>query len=156
MYSVETDTAMLPLLSILVQKRRDAAVLTTGLLESRDKVAVPTAELTRTGITALRDDGSPWTLSWRDVIDVAVRRCPIRHETEVCIDVIPASGPAMRLLPWTELTGTRLNGAGSSRARLFVAFVRTYSPSSVVDPPTRGLVYDLDPLESLPRVELAA
>jgi len=98
------------------------------------------AEITRAGIDARREDGSSLLVMWRDVVGVVARRLPPEHEGATFIDVVSTAGATLRILPWTRLTGELVSGGGDARARALVALVATSCPTVKLDARTAAFV----------------
>jgi hypothetical protein len=98
------------------------------------------AEITRAGIDARREDGASMLVLWRDVVGIVARRMPPDHEGSTFIDVVSAPGTTLRIMAWTRLTGEPLAGTGDPRARALVTLVASYCPTIKVDPKTRQFV----------------
>jgi hypothetical protein len=125
-------------------------------LEQRLRYVVPSAELTRAGIDARREDGSSLLVLWRDVVGVIARRLPAELDGETFVDLVSTAGSTLRVLPWTRLTGEPLVGAGDARARALVTFIAAHCPEARIDPATRAFVDSDAPAEQLAGVpELA-
>lgn len=118
-------------------------------LEQRLRYVVASAELTRAGIDARREDGSARLVLWRDVVGVIARRLPAELDGETFVDLVSTAGSTLRVLPWTRLTGEPLLGAGDARARALVTFVAAHCPEARIDPATRAFVERDEPAEQL-------
>jgi hypothetical protein len=126
-------------------------------LRKRLSFVTLSAELTRAGIDARREDGRSVLVMWRDVAAVIARRLPPELDAEPFVDVVSTPGSSLRVLPWTRLSGEPLPGTGDDRARALVTFIASHCPGAHLDPATRAFVDDRAepaPLESV--VELAA
>ncbi len=105
-------------------------------LRNKLAYAVLTAEINRAGIEARREDGASLIVLWPDVVGVVARRAPAQLDGVSFIDVISVSGATLRILPWTVLTGDRIEGAGDARMRAFVKLVRERRAGVEIDPAT--------------------
>jgi hypothetical protein len=103
-----------------------------------------TAEVTRAGIDARREDGSSMLVLWRDVVGVVARRMPPEHDGAIFVDVVSTPGATLRVMPWTRLTGDTLVGTSDPRARALVSLVVSHCPTIKVDPKTRQFVDGAD------------
>jgi hypothetical protein len=115
--------------------------------------ATTTAELTRAGIEARREDGHTVLVLWRDVVNVIARRLPSDvAEGVTFVDVVSTAGQTLRLLPWTKLLGeTTVDGQGSARARAIVALIASRCPAVQLDAATRSFVDSaMQPATQLP------
>ena len=122
-------------------------------LEKRLKLVVLTAELTRAGIDARREDGRSLLVMWRDVVGVVARRLPPELGDETFVDVVSTAGATLRVLAWTRLSGEPLLGAGDDRARALVTYVAASCPEARIDPATRSFVEHDEPAAQLASVE---
>ncbi len=122
----------------------------------RISYAVVTAELTRAGIDARREDASSLLVLWRDVVGVVVRRLPEDYAASAFVDIVSSAGSTLRLMPWSRLSGDALDTAGDvdldsdARPRALVARVLEFAPDAVVDPATRTFVDGTDHPAQLP------
>jgi len=99
------------------------------------------AEVTRAGIDARREDGSLLLVLWRDVVGVVARRLPPEHEGATFVDLVSTAGSTLRILPWTRLTGDLVPGTGGDdRARAVVALVVASCPAVKLDARTQAFV----------------
>ncbi|MDB4962664.1 MAG: hypothetical protein JWP01_2663 [Myxococcales bacterium] len=99
-----------------------------------------TAEITRAGIDARREDGTSMLVLWRDVVGVVARRLPPEHDGATFVDIVSMPGTTLRVMAWTRLTGEPLVGADDARARALVTLVISHCPTIKVDPKTRQFV----------------
>lgn len=101
------------------------------------RFAALTAELTRGGIDARREDKSSLLIMWRDVVGVVARRLPPAYDGATFIDLVSLAGSTLRILPWTRLSGDPIEGEDAARARALVKLVIARCPACKVDPATR-------------------
>jgi hypothetical protein len=125
-------------------------------LRGKLRFATATAELTRGGIDARREDGSTVLVMWRDVVGVVARRLPPAYEGETFVDVISTAGSTLRILPWTRVTGEPIDGDGERRARELVELVTSRCPDAKLDPATRAFIESRGQAAQLPDVETLA
>ncbi len=126
-------------------------------LKQRLKFVALSAELTRAGIDARREDGSSLLVMWRDVVGVIARRLPPELDGEAFVDLISTPGSTLRVLAWTRLTGEPLPGAGDAHARAFVTFIASHCPGARLDPATRAFVeHGAAPAELASVIDLVA
>ena len=102
--------------------------------------ATLTAELTRGGIDARREDGTSALVMWVDVVGVVARRLPPEHGATTFVDLVSNAGSTLRVLPWTRLTGDPVEGDGDARARKLVSLVAERCPAAKLDPATRAFL----------------
>ncbi len=96
-----------------------------------------TAELTRAGIDARREDGTTRLVMWRDVVGLVVRRMPAEHDALVFLDVVSTAGSTLRLLSWTRMTGEVVEGEGDSWHRALLTTIMARCPTASLDPATK-------------------
>jgi len=96
------------------------------------------AEITRAGIDARREDGALLLVMWRDVVGVVARRLPPEHDGVTFIDIVSIAGATLRILPWTRITGDLVHGTGDERARSLVIFVEASCPTVKLDARTQA------------------
>ncbi len=100
-----------------------------------------TAEITRGGIDAVREDGKAILVVWRDVVGVVARRLPADYEGGPFVDVVSTAGSTLRVLPSTRLSGDPITGAtDSDRMHALVELVIARCPDITLDPATRAFV----------------
>ncbi len=96
------------------------------------------AEVTRAGIDARREDGASLLVLWRDVVGVVVRRLPTEHDGATFVDIVSTAGATLRILPWTRTTGDLVTGVGDERARALVDLVIASCPAIKLDTRTQA------------------
>jgi hypothetical protein len=108
------------------------------------RYATARAVFHKAGIDAEREDGTRRNVLWPDVVGVVARRLPVEppYAGETFVDLVSIAGATLRFLPWTELTGSALEGAlatgdESERARTFVQLVAMACPDARLDSATR-------------------
>jgi hypothetical protein len=113
-----------------------------------------TAEITRAGLDARREDGSARLVLWRDVVGAVARRLPPEepYAGTPFVDLVSTAGSTLRLLPWTRFSGEPLDGDGDgdARARALLALVIARCPDAQIDRATRTFVDGSDPPAQLP------
>ena len=119
------------------------------------KYAMASAEITRGGIDARREDRTAVLVMWRDVVGVVARRMPASHDGIAFADVISTAGSTLRLVPWTRLSGDPVEGEGEARVRAFVQLVVERCPEVRVDRATREFLESGAPAQ-LADVEMLA
>ena len=125
-------------------------------LRKKLKFVAVTAELTRAGIDARREDGTTKLVMWRDVVGLVVRRMPADHDGLVFLDVVSTPGSTVRLLPWTRLTGESIEGEGDTWHRALLKAMIAHCPAASLDPATKRF-HGGEPAAQLPDVtKLAA
>ncbi|MGN6106943.1 MAG: hypothetical protein ACTHU0_17690 [Kofleriaceae bacterium] len=127
-----------------------------GHLRGKVRYAALTAELTRAGIDARREDGSAVLVMWRDVVGVVARRLPPAYDGATFIDVVSTAGSTLRILPWTRVTGETFDGDGEARARAIARSARVYCPELHLDAATAAFLERGEPAAQLPDLELLA
>jgi hypothetical protein len=125
-------------------------------LRGKLRFAAVTAEVTRGGIDARRDDGSMVLVVWRDVVGVVVRRMPACYDGATFVDVVSTAGSTLRLLPWTRVTGDVVEPDPELRARAFAELVVKYCPDCQLDRATRAYLEQRGEAAQLPDVETLA
>ena len=105
-------------------------------LRKKLKHVVLTAQLTRAGIDARREDGSSKLVMWRDVVGLVARRMPAEHDGLTFLDIVSTAGSTLRILPWTRVTGETLEGEGDAFMRALLAKLVGYCASAALDPAT--------------------
>ncbi len=118
-------------------------------LRKRLKFVALSAELTRAGLDARREDGSSLLVMWRDVVGVIARRLPPELDGETFVDVVSTAGSTLRVMAWTRLAGEPVLGEGDARARAFITFVAASCPEARLDPATRAFVDHELPAEQI-------
>ncbi len=110
------------------------------------------AELTRAGIDARREDGSHVIVMWREIVGAAVRRLPADLDGIVFVDIVSTVGQTLRLLPWTRVTGDVLDGEHESdaRPRSLLQRIVERCPGAILDPTSRKFLDGLAPAAQLP------
>lgn len=119
-------------------------------LKKQLRFVVISAEVTRGGIDARREDGSTVLVMWRDVVGVVARRLPAEHDGATFVDLVSVAGRTLRILPWTRLTGDAVAGTDEARARALVALVVERCPEVTLDPATAAFLRDGKPAAQLP------
>jgi hypothetical protein len=114
------------------------------------RFATASAEVTRAGVDAHREDGSTVLVLWRDVVGIIARRLPPDSGGAPFLDLISTSGSTLRFLPWTRLSGEPIAGEGEERIRALVAIVNTHVPNLHVDRVTRAYLDSRGPPTQLP------
>ena len=113
-------------------------------------MATLTAELTRAGIDARREDGSPLLVAWSDVVGVVVKRLPNAYDGATIVDVVSTAGSTLRILPSTKLTGgDSITGDDADRARGVASLIRSYCPACHLDAATRSFLDGSGPAAQL-------
>ena len=118
----------------------DAIPMVPEAVRGKLRFATLTAELTRGGIDARREDDTTVLVMWRDVVGVVARRLPPEHGGATFIDLVSNAGSTLRVLPWTRLTGDPVEGDGDARGRKLVALVAERCPDAKLDPATRAFL----------------
>jgi len=108
------------------------------LLRKKIKYVALSAEVTRAGIDARREDGSSLLVLWRDVVGIVVRRLPPEHQGATFADVVSTAGATLRLMPWTRTTGDRVTGVGDDRVRSLIDAVVASCPAIKLDARTQA------------------
>ncbi|HUJ61082.1 MAG TPA: hypothetical protein VLX92_21410 [Kofleriaceae bacterium] len=108
-------------------------------LRGKLSYATATAEITIAGVDARREDGVARLVLWRDVVGVVARRLPaaMPYEGAPFVDLVSTATATLRILPWTRLSGERLDGIGERRLRALVQLVVARCPEVQLDPATR-------------------
>lgn len=124
-------------------------------LAGKLRYATLTATLSHVGIEARREDGFTRTVMWPDVVGVVARRLPPDepYEGATFVDVVSTAGATLRILPWTHLSGDRIEGDGTERARAFVQLAAARCPSAKLDAATRTFLGSHGPAAQLPDEE---
>ena len=131
------------------------------LVKGKLSYSVLSAEITRGGIDARREDGSTVLIMWRDVVGVVARRLPTTLLGTTFVDVVSTAGQTLRFLPWSRLTGAlleeiELSADDSERARMIAKLVAERCMDSQLDPATRAFVEGSGPAAQLPDVQTLA
>jgi hypothetical protein len=134
----------------------DAIATAPEAVRGKLSFATLTAELTRGGIDARREDDTTVLVMWRDVVGVVARRLPPEHGGTTFIDLVSTAGSTLRVLPWTRLTGDPVDGDGDARARTLVALVAERCPEAKLDPATRAFLDGKDAAQLPDLATLAA
>jgi hypothetical protein len=125
-------------------------------LRGKLKYTAITAELSRAGIDARREDGSARLVAWGDVVGAVARRLPAAepYAGSAFVDIVSTADSTLRLLPWTKLSGEPLDGDGDgdgdARARAVLALVIARCPGAKLDRATRSFHDASEPLAQLP------
>jgi hypothetical protein len=118
-------------------------------LRGKLNYAVMSAEITRAGINARREDGKEVLVLWRDVVGVVARRMPPQYDAVTFVDLVSTAGMTLRLLNWTRMTGEPVEGENEARARALITHVTAQCPNVKLDVLTRKFV-DGSPAAQLP------
>jgi hypothetical protein len=119
------------------------------------RFAALTAELTRGGVDARREDGSAHLVIWRDVVGVVARRLPPELDGDTFVDLVSTAGATIRITSWTRLAGDPIEGLGEERARNVVKLVLAQCAEIKLDRATREFV-DGKPAAQLPDAAMLA
>jgi hypothetical protein len=106
-------------------------------LRKKMKYVAVTAEITRAGVEARREDGSSKLVMWRDVVGLVARRMPAENDGITFLDVVSTAGSTLRVLPWTRVTGESCDGEGDAWMRALLGKLVGYCGSAALDPATR-------------------
>lgn len=106
-------------------------------LRKKLKYVAVTAEISRAGIDARREDGSTKLVLWRDVVGLVARRMPAEHDGVTFLDIISTAGSTLRILPWTRLTGESVEGDGEAWTRALLGKLVAHCSSAALDPATQ-------------------
>lgn len=118
--------------------------------------ATLSAEVTRGGIDARREDGTAKLVMWRDLVGVVARRLPPDYDGTTFVDLVSNAGSTLRILPWTRISGEPVEGDGEARARKLVAMAAERCPSAKLDPATRAFLDSKDAAQLPDLATLAA
>ncbi len=118
--------------------------------------ALRSAEVTRAGLDARREDGASRIVLWADVVGAIARRLPPAYDGAVFVDLVSTPGNTVRVLPWTQLTGAPLAGTDDARARALLAQVQAHAPDAKLDPATLRYLTGDGPAPQLPDVAMLA
>jgi hypothetical protein len=122
-------------------------------LKKQLKFVVLTAELSRAGIDARREDGSSCLVLWRDVVGVIARRLPPELDGATFVDLMSTAGSSLRVLAWTRFSGDPLPGTGDARARSLVSYIAAHCPDARIDPATIAFADGGEPASQLASVD---
>ena len=106
-------------------------------LRKKLEFVVLSAELTRAGIDARREDGSSKLVMWRDVVGFVARRMPQDHDALTFLDIVSVAGSTLRVLPWTRVTGQPIAGEGEVWTRALLDAMIAHCPDASLDPATK-------------------
>lgn len=120
-----------------------------GLRGKLNYVAL-TAEITRAGIDARREDGTQLLVMWRDVVGVVARRLPPEYDGATFVDLVSTAGSTLRLVPWTRLSGDPVAGDADVLARSLIELVVSRCVDAKLDPATRKFLESTDLAAQLP------
>jgi len=117
----------------------EAEVAPPAALAGKLRYATLTATVSHVGIEARREDGFVRTVMWPDVVGIVARRLPPEDPFDgvTFVDVVSTAGATLRILPWTRLSGDRIEGDGTERARAFVQLCAARCPGAKLDAATR-------------------
>lgn len=139
----------------IVPEQRSQPIALPERVKGKLRFAALTAEITRGGVDARREDGSARLVIWRDVVGVVARRLPPELEGDTFVDLVSTAGSTIRITPWTKLTGDPVEGEGEARARSVVNFVLAQCAAIKLDRATREFV-DGKPAAQLPDAAMLA
>ncbi len=145
-----------PILKVAPERVSSPIPVFPDQLRRKLKFVVLTAEITRAGVDARREDGSTVLVMWRDVVGVVARRLPTVHDGATFVDLVSSAGSTLRFLPWTRITGERIEGEGEHRACTMVELVAARCPEAKLDPATRAFIERRGDAAQLPDVETLA
>lgn len=106
-------------------------------LRKKLKFVTLSAQLTRAGIDARREDGSSKLVMWRDVVGFVARRMPAVYDGLTFLDIVSVAGSTLRVLPWTRVTGETLEGEGDAWTRALLDAMIALCPEASLDPATK-------------------
>jgi hypothetical protein len=106
-------------------------------LRKKLKFVTLSAEITRAGIDARREDGSSKLVMWRDVVGIVARRMPPEHDALTFLDIVSVAGSTLRVLPWTRVTGETVAGEGDVFTRGLLDAMLAHCPEASLDPATK-------------------
>lgn len=106
-------------------------------LRKKLKFVTLSAEITRAGIDARREDGSSKLVMWRDVVGFVARRMPPEHDALTFIDIVSVAGSTLRVLPWTRVTGETISGEKDAFTRALLDAMIVRCPEASLDPATK-------------------
>ena len=106
-------------------------------LKKRMKYVAITAEVTKAGVDARREDGSTQLVLWRDVVGLVARRMPTELDGITFLDLVSTAGATLRILPWTRVTGETFEGEGDAWTRALLAKLIGFCASASLDPATQ-------------------
>ncbi|MEJ7603047.1 MAG: hypothetical protein WKG01_34490 [Kofleriaceae bacterium] len=119
---------------------RSQPISIPALVKGKLAFATVTAEVTRGGIDARREDGQSLLVIWRDVVGAVARRLPAELDADTFVDLVSTAGSTLRITSWTRLTGDAIEGVGETRARNLVKLVLGCCPELKLDRATREFV----------------
>jgi len=121
-------------------------------LHGKLKFATASAQITKAGIDARREDGSTRLVRWDEILEVIARRLPASAPFDGApfVDLVSHAHATLRILPWTRITGVLLDGEGGDRAQAFVHRVLERCPSVHLDASTRKFASGGDAPAQLP------
>lgn len=106
-------------------------------LQKKMKYVALTAQITRAGIDARREDGSSQLVLWRDVVGLVARRMPAELDGITFLDIVSSPGSTVRITPWTRVTGETFAGEGDAFTRAVLGKLVGYCASATLDPATQ-------------------
>ncbi|HEY5934149.1 MAG TPA: hypothetical protein VIU61_05935 [Kofleriaceae bacterium] len=139
----------------IIPEQRSQPIAFPERVKGKLRFAALTAELTRGGVDARREDGTALLVIWRDVVGVVARRLPPDLEGDTFVDLVSTAGSTIRITPWTRLTGEPMEGEGEVRARSVVNLVLAQCAAVKLDRATREFV-DGKPAAQLPDAAMLA
>ena len=116
------------------------------------------AKLTSAGIQAHREDGSQKLVEWESIVGIIARRLPndAPYDGTTFVDLVSIAGSTLRIMPWTEVTGAPLYGAGEERARAFVQLVAAHCLDAKLDSWTKVFSDGAGHAAQLPNIKTLA
>ncbi len=150
---------------VVISEPRKVEPAATAPFELRNllKYAAARAVFGDKGIDAEREDGTRRTVLWPDVVGVVARRLPPDppYASATFIDLVSVAGATLRFLPWTELSGGKLEAALAAgdeheRARTFVQLIAMACPEARLDSATRTFMGGRGPAAQLPSADKLA
>ncbi|HUS28739.1 MAG TPA: hypothetical protein VMZ53_09520, partial [Kofleriaceae bacterium] len=109
-------------------------------IQNKIKYAIVSADISPSGITGKREDGTIKHVVWEAIVGVIARRMPPEKPFEgaTIIDVVSSAGSTLRVAPWTKLRGgLPLANDAVERARGFVNLVAAQALGAKLDPATK-------------------
>jgi len=106
-------------------------------LRKKLSFVILSAEITRGGIDARREDGSSKLVMWRDVVGIVARRMPATYDALTFLDIVSVAGSTLRVLPWTRVTGEYVEGEGDVWTRALLEAMIAHCPEASLDPATK-------------------
>lgn len=140
-------------------RRRLATIPRDGRPERVLRFVAFKCEIVGDGLVARLHDGTSRGFTWADVTTIYARRLPHEPPWErmLVMDLVPVSGPPVRLLTTTSVNfGALPGGAASSHlenCRRLAAHVETQNPAVEMDPETRSFVSGFGPCAALLAIE---